>query len=445
MKPIRPENEEKQLQLFKTRLRDFLNMKHSLVEMAGRIDWDYFDLEFGKSFVSDNGRPGLPTRLMVGLTYLKYVHDLSDESLVEGFLENGYWQYFCGYEYFQHELCCDSSSLTRWRKRLGEEGSRKLLSETLRIAHESKMLPARHLEEVIVDTTVQEKNITPPTDAKLLQSARIKLVKEAKEREIQLRQSYERVGKLLAFKQSKYAHAKQYKRSQRAVRKLKTYLGRVVRDIERKVTEPDQKLSELLILSKRLLIQEKGDKHKLYSLHEPHVDCISKGKAHKMYEFGCKTSLISTARSNWIIGVKSYHGNPFDGHTLKTATSEAEQGTGVTIKAIFGDKGYRGSKHWPEKKMVLLSGRRLKPTLQKLLKRRSAIEPIIGHLKQDHRLSRNLLKGKLGDHINAILSASAFNFKKIIRKIKDLFDFIFTNLFPQKYDQNLSFLFVNYN
>lgn len=394
-----------------------------MVKLANRMDWAYFDTQFGPSF-SDQGRPGLPTRLMVGLTYLKHTYDLGDEALVEGFLENAYWQYFCGFEYFQHTFPCDSSSLTRWRKRLGEEGCAKLLSETLRLAHEEKLLKAAHLQEVVADTTVQEKNITHPTDAKLLHRARMKLVRAAKFRKIKLRQSYERVGKLMVFKQSKYAHAKQFKRSRKAVKKLKVYLGRVYRDVRRKCSQPDEELKGLLALSKKLLFQNKDTKNKLYSLHEPDVDCISKGKSHKPYEFGCKTSVISTVVSNWVIGVKSFHGNPYDGATLKASVLDAEVNTGVLVTRVFADKGYRGAKYWPERAEVLISGRkRLKARLKKLLKRRSAVEPIIGHLKHDHRLSRNLLKGKLGDHLNALLAGTAFNLKKLIRHFGSLADF----------------------
>lgn len=428
MRPQTSEVNVPQGQLFKTRLESFLNLHHPFVELSKRMDWDFFDGEFGSTF-TDKGRPGLPTRLMVALTYLKHTYNLSDEVLVEQFLENGYWQYFAGFEYFQHEFPCDSSSLTRWRKRMGEDGCRKLLSETLRLAHASRQLKTSHIAEVIVDTTVQEKNITFPTDAKLLHRARIKLVQAAQARDIALRQSYARVGKVWMFKQSKYAHAKQYKRSKKAVRKLRTYLGRVLRDIERKCPTPDDQLQSLLILTQRLLDQKKDSHHKLYSLHEPHVDCISKGKAHKPYEFGCKSSIVTAARSTWVLGVKSFHGNPYDGSTLKAALTNTEENTGIVITRAFADKGYRGKKHWPEHKHILISGRKkLKPFLQKLLKRRSAIEPIIGHLKHDHRLHRNLLKGMHGDHINAILAGAAFNFRKLLKTCNNFLDFIFYRL-----------------
>lgn len=426
MRPQNPENTLPQRELFKTRLEDFLSPSHPLVQLAHSLDWEYFNREFGASFAAERGRPGLPTRLMAALSYLKHTYNMSDEAVVEEFLENPYWQYFCGFSHFQHEFPCDASSLTRWRKRLGDKGCQKLLSETLRLAHEIKLLKTKHLQDVIADTTVQEKNITHPTDAKLLHRAREKLVKAAKQRGIILRQSYSRVGKFLAFKQSRYAHARQYKRAQRAIRKLRTLLGRVMRDVSRKCPQPDSELKNLLVLSKRLYFQKKETSPKIYSLHEPHVDCISKGKAHKPFEFGCKTSVVTTARSNWVLGVKSFHGNPYDGHTLKAAIQDAEKTTGVTIQNIFVDKGYRGSKHWPKKKLVLLSGRsRLKPLLQKLLKRRSAIEPVIGHMKDDHRLRRNFLKGKQGDHLNAILAGAGFNFRKLFSFLTPIFDFSF--------------------
>ena len=423
MKPQISEHQENQYQLYKTRLESFLNRRHALFVLSHQIDWAYFEQAFGATF-SDRGRPGLPTRLMVALSYLKHSYNLSDEGLVEGFLENAYWQYFCGFEYFQHEFPCDASSLTRWRKRLGEEGIKKLLSETLRLAHRKKLLKGPDLQEVIVDTTVQEKNITHPTDAKLLHRARMKLVKAAKRRGIVLRQSYERVGKLLAFQQGKYAHAKQYKRARRATKRLKTLLGRVYRDIARKCLKPDPQLKNLMILSRRLLFQNKHTPNKLYSLHEPDVECLAKGKAHKPYEFGCKTSVISTAGSIGVIGVKSFHGRPYDGHTLKAALQDAEENTSVEVQRVFADQGYRGSRHWPAAKQVLISGRkRLPKRLKKLLKRRSAIEPIIGHMKSEHRFSRNLLKGRLGDQLNALLAGTGFNFRKLIRYFGSLPNF----------------------
>lgn len=421
MKSQISEQQIPQKQLFGIRLEDFLNKRHPLYQVAGRIDWEFFNHEFGMQF-NDRGRPALSTRLVVALTYLKHTYNLSDEALVEQFLENAYWQFFCGFEYFQHEFPCDSSSLTRWRKRMGEDGCKKLLSETLRMAHEMKILKPKDLSSVVVDTTVQEKNITHPVDAKLLNKAREKLVQMAKERGIVLRQSYRHVGKHLVHQYSRYAHARQFNRAKKPVRKLKTYLGRVYREISRKCGTPDEALKSMMILASRVMRQQKDSKNKVYSLHEPHVECIAKGKSHKPYEFGCKTSFVTTVKSCFVVGVKSFHGNPYDGATLKTAISDAESTTSATIERIFADKGYRGKKYHPKDKLTLISGRRnLLPALQRMLKRRSSIEPIFGHAKHDHRMDRNLLKGTLGDHVNAILAGAAFNFRKLLRFLVDFF------------------------
>jgi IS5 family transposase len=350
--------------------------------------------------------------------------------LIEQFLENAYWQYFCGFEYFQHEFPCDPSSLTRWRKRMGDEGCKKLLSETLRLAHKGKLLKTDDLKSVVVDTTVQEKNISHPTDAKLINKAREKLVQLASERGIKIRQSYKRVGKGLVHQYSRYAHARQFNRAKTTVKKLKTLLGRVFREIDRQNSEMDEKLKGMMGLAVRLLMQSKDSKRKVYSLHEPYVECIAKGKSRTPYEFGCKTSLVTTVKSCWVIGVKSFHENPYDGQTLKDAVLDAEATTGAEIKNIFVDKGYRGKKYHPKDKLTLISGRKgLRPVLQRMLKRRSSIEPIIGHVKHEHRMSRNFLKGKLGDQLNAILAGTAFNFRKLLRALGSFFGKIYIIIF----------------
>jgi len=246
--------------------------------------------------------------------------DLSDEAVVEGWLENPYWQYFCGFEYFQHDFPIDPSSLVRWRKRIGKEGAEFLLQQTLATAKRNGRLKKRHLHKINVDTTVQEKNITFPTDAKLFHRMCERLVKEARKIGVALRQTYVRVGKEILLRQSRYAHAKQFKRAQAQTKRLKTILGRVVRDIGRKCSEPPPKLAELLALAMRLLAQQKESKNKLYSVDAPEVECIAKGKARQRYEFGCKVGVATTSRDNWVIGVQALHGNPYDGRTLSGAS-----------------------------------------------------------------------------------------------------------------------------
>lgn len=416
---MRP-RDQKTLQedLFRMRLTQILNRRHPLYRLADAIDWPIFEKEFGVLFVPDRGRPGLPIRLVVGLHYLKHLYDASDEGVVEVFLENPYWQYFCGQEYFEHEFPCDSTSLVKWRKRVGAEGMEKLLKETLEAARQERVLSVSEMKRVNVDTTVQEKAIAFPTDARLYHKMRRTLVREARRQGIELRQSYERVGKRALFQQGCYGHARQMRRARKETKRLKVYLGRVVRDIERKLTDSNgsMEMREKLSRAHRILDQQRGDSKKLYSVHAPEVECIAKGKAHKKYEFGCKVSVVTTSRRGWVVGIDAWHGNPYDGHTLKEAMAQVERLNGKRPLQAFVDQGYRGSDHHPKDVEVFVSGRRgLKPSLKRWLRRRSAIEPVIGHLKQDHRMERNPLLGKEGDRMHAMLSGSAFNLRKLLR------------------------------
>jgi IS5 family transposase len=402
--------------LFRSRLDQILNDKHPLFRLADSIDWSYFEREFGQYYVENTGRPGKPIRLMVGLHYLKHIYDVSDEAVVEHFVENPYWQYFCGYEYFQHEFPLDPTSLIKWRSRVGPEGIEKLLSSTIDTAIQNKLLRERHFLKVNVDTTVQEKAIAYPTDASLYNRMREKLVKAAQERGIELRQSYPRLSKRALYMKYRYSRARQMKRAQKETRKLKTYLGCVARDIRRKVSEPDEQLKELLLRCDRLLAQERDDKNKLYSIHAPEVECISKGKAHRRYEFGCKVSVATTSRDNWVIGIQALHGNPYDGHTLTDVFSQIERITDRTVKEAYCDLGYRGHNYTGDTEVhIARRGSRVTRSLKKWLKRRNAIEPKIGHLKSDNRMDRNYLKGINGDRINAFLAGCGANLRKLLK------------------------------
>jgi IS5 family transposase len=357
---------------------------------------------------------------MFGLHYLKHAFDESDESVVARLLENGYWQYFCGFEYFIHELPVDPTSMTRWRKRIGPENMEQLLSETLETAKREDYLTKNHMERVNVDTTVQEKAIAYPTDSRLYHKARVLLVKAAKDRGIPLRQSYLRLGKVALIMNSRYAHARQIKRAKKEQKKLKNYLGRVYRNILRNCPQPDEQLAELLANARRLLLQKRSDKNKLYSLHAPEVECIGKGKAHKKYEFGCKVSVVTTSRANWIVGIEALHNNPFDGHTLKGALKQMKRLVGWEADNAYVDKGYKGNPKILGSTNIHLAGRRkksMKPSEWRWFKRRSAIEPVIGHMKNDNRMDRNYLKGTNGDRMNAILAACGFNMRKLLRAI----------------------------
>jgi transposase, IS5 family len=409
-----------QMELFKIPLKKIINLKHPLCVLGATIKWPEFDKAFGPLYSEDKGRPGKPTRLMVGLHYLKHTYNLSDEEVVLQWLENPYWQYFCGNEYFEHEYPIDASSMTRWRQRVSDAGMEKLLGETINAGLDIGVLKKASIKKLNVDTTVQEKAISFPTDAKLYHRMRAKLVDLSREHGVKLRQSYTRRSKYSLYMRGRYTNCRQMKRANRELKSLKNYLGRVVRDIERKVVGNDKMkgvFSEPLTLARRILSQKRQDKDKVYSIHAPEVECISKGKAHKKYEFGCKVSVAATSRECFIVGMKAHHGNPYDGHTLRESVLQAESITGFKAKDVYVDRGYRGH-DYKGQALVHIAGRgtrRLRTSIRKWLKRRSAIEAVIGHAKTDGRLGRNYLIGRRGDNTNAILSGCGYNMRKLLK------------------------------
>ncbi len=426
---MKPEKTDNSPQLFQSSLEAIINLDHPLAQMANAIDWDDLDKNMGECYAADMGRPGNATRLMVGLHYLKHAFDESDESVVARWLENPYWQYFCGYKYMQHEFPIHPTSMTKWRNRLGADRMECLLKETINTAKREKYLKPSEATKVIVDTTVQEKAIAFPTDARLYIKAIKKLNKLSRQLNIKLRQSYVRASKKAFFAQGRYARASQYKRAKKQTRKLQTYLGRLIRDIKRKVINPEQPLKIMLERAEKILNQQRKDKNKLYSLDAPEVECIGKGKAHKKYEFGCKVSVCLTHKNNWITVCDALHGNPFDGHTLKSTLDKSESITGIVAKEIYVDNGYNG--HGVENSAVYIKGKKRKgltAAIKRKLKRRSAIEPSIGHLKSDNRMNRNHLKGELGDKLNAILAAAGYNFRKLLKAFCDALDLLENNL-----------------
>jgi transposase, IS5 family len=416
MKP-RSRPESSQLQLFQAQLEQLLNHDHPLFVLAGQIDWARFDTALSECYSPDQGAPAKAVRLLVGLHYLKHAFNESDESLVERWVENPYWQYFCGFETMQHELPLHPTSLTKWRQRVGADKLVELLGETVALALRAHHVTEQELARVNVDTTVEEKNITYPTDSKLLHKAIVKLGQAAKQRALPLRQTYVRVAKKAGIMAGRYAHAKQFQRMRRELRKLRTWLGRVIRDVRRKLPQPDEALETLLQLCERLHVQQPSDSNKLYSLHEPEVQCISKGKARQRYEFGQKVTVATTNASNWMVGVKLCEGSPYDGHTLAAAITTIEQTTGVPVTDAYVDKGYRGHDYQGDAAVHIAgsSTKKLSRRQKKRRKRRSAVEPKIGHLKSDNRLGRCFLKGLTGDAINVILAAAGSNLQKLLR------------------------------
>ena len=420
---MKPKSRSKgQDDLFQPRLADIIDPRHELVLLGERIDWQWLEDQVEPLF-AECGRPANPTRLMVGLHLLKHMQGISDEEVVERWRENPYWQAFCGEEHFQHRFPIERSGMTHWRQRLGAERLEALLQESLRVAHDTKALHIRDLERVAVDTTVQPKNVTHPTDWKLLRRAIVELGKMAKSHGVPLRQSYVRVSKHLEIKAGRYAHAKQFGRMNRCLRKLRTYLGRLERDIRRKIEGDDalqEVFGEVLTKAMRLRFQRRQDSDKIYSWHAPEVECIGKGKAHKPYEFGCKVSVATTVNAakggHFVLQSRALHGRPFDGHTLAGAIEDIRRITGVEPKRIYVDKGYRGHNH-PRKFRVFRSGQKrgVVGVIKKELRRRAAVEPLIGHMKNDGHLSRNYLKGTEGDAINAVLCGAGHNFRLLLR------------------------------
>ena len=414
-----------QRDLFRARLDQIVDMDHPLARLGKTIDWGFLEQRFGAVYADVPGRPPLSTRLMAGLAILKHMHDLSDEALCDRWLENPYFQLFCGEEFFAHKLPFDRSSLTRWRQRMGEEKLSALVQESLSVATRTGAASPKDFAKVIVDTTVQEKAVAFPTDAKLMHRARERLVRLAKKHGVALRQSYERIGKHALIAHQRYAHAKQFKRAGKALRKIRTFLGRVERDIARRI-KSSEALRDVfrrpLYLAERVREQrQKSRGRKVYSLHAPEVECIGKGKAHRPYEFGVKVSVATTLfRSRggqFVAHVQALPGNPYDGHTLAQVIPDMEKQIGVSISRIVADRGYRGHNAPPEHKFsVFIAGQRRRVTeaIKRELRRRSAVEPVIGHLKSDHRMGRNFLAHAQGDAINAVLAAAGYNFRRLL-------------------------------
>lgn len=402
-------------------LEDTLSAKHPLYILANRVDWHQFEKAFTPFYCLDNGRPAKPIRLMVGLLILKHIRDISDESVVEQWSENLYYQYFCGFQEFVASVPCESSELVHFRNRIGEWGIELIFKESIRINGDDS-----NDDEVNADTTVQEKNITFPTDSKLHKKIIKKTLKIVKDTKSPLRQSYTRTLKKLSIAQRFRNHPKNKSKAGKADKKVKTIAGRLVRELERNLS-PDSVHQKTILFFKKVLSQTRNSKNKFYSLHEPDVLCISKGKEHKKYEFGNKVSIVKTQNTGVIVGAMGFR-NEFDGHTLTPALEQVRRLVGKEPKTASVDRGYRGNTQigstriqiptpFNDKKQTKYEQKKLKEAHRK----RAAIEPVIGHLKTDHRLGRNFYRGIVGDNINIMLAAAAFNFKRMMNKWKTSF------------------------
>lgn len=421
---------ENKLQMsFYSTFEEQLSPGHPLYILANQIEWQRFEEAFKSLYSADKGRPAKPVRLMVSLLILKHLRNLSDESVVEQWSENSYYQYFSGLDKFSAAPPCEASELVHFRKRIGEQGIELILEESIKVnGDDSKD------NHVSVDTTVQEKNITFPTDAKLHKKIIRKCKQIARKEELPVRQSYTVTLKKLGIAQRFRNHPRNKKKALKADRKVKTIAGRLVRELERNLPPESVYLTELELF-KRVLAQRRRDSQKIYSLHEPEVLCISKGKEHKKYEFGNKVSIVHTQHTGVIVGAMSFR-SQYDGHTLAEAISQVERFVGKAPLIATADRGYRGNTRIGDTLVQIpkpFNGKKLsrygQQKLRKSFRRRAAIEPVIGHLKTDHRLSRNFYKGIQGDNINIMLSAAAFNFKRMINIWKRIFFVLFYKLF----------------
>jgi len=391
------------------------------VLLAKKINWESIEESLSMYYCTDNGRPSIPIRKIAGVLLLRRMFNLSDERAIGQWQENPYWQYFCGEVYFQHRAPFDPTELIKFRKRIGEEGAEKLLKLSIDLFDKKEIED----KEALVDTTVQEKNITFPTDTKLEKKIIEKCREIAKKEGLKLHQSYVRTIPQLMIDQRFREHPKRRKRARQAARSIHTIAGRMVRDVERKL--PAHKQSEYfhdLLIFNMILQQQKSDKGKIYSIHEPHVRCIAKGKEAKKYEFGNKSSFVKTRGSGIIIGAMSFTENLYDGDTLEPQLQQVERLTGRLPNVAIVDRGYRGRKEIYSvnivmpKKLPATANSYQKQKIRKQFRARTGIEPTIGHIKHDHRMNRNFLSGIIGDKINTILAAAGYNLMKMLSRLK---------------------------
>lgn len=431
-----------QLEMFKTPLKHFIKENHQLVCLSNKIPWDELEFELSVYYCKDNGRPSVPIRTIAGILILKRMFNESDESVLDRWVENPYWQYLSGEVYFQHELPFDRTELIKFRKRIGEEGAEKILKMSILLFDKKEIQE----KEVLIDTTVQEKNITYPTDVKLHKRIIEQCRAIANEEGIKLRQIFKRELKQLMIDQRFHNHPKRRKKALAAQRRIRTIAGKILRDLERKM-DPEKEFlySERLDIFHAILNQKRNSTNKIYSIHQPYVNCISKGKEAKKYEFGNKSSIVKTIKSGIIVGALAFTDNIYDGDTLEPQLEQVERLTGYKPKKGIVDRGYRGRKNilgvqiLIPKKLPNWVTRYQKQKIRKYFRARAGIEPVIGHLKHDHRMNRNYLLDEIGDKTNTILAAAGFNLKKMLQRLKAEANYLVVCIY-----QYMSIYHVNY-
>jgi transposase, IS5 family len=445
---------------FRSRIDGMINLRHPLAVLATRLPWGVIEAALAPKFEhkeragqliesqdmlgptatlvgagrSNAGRPRRTIRLMASLLYLKHSFNLSDKDVCERWSESPLWQFFSGSEYYEHRLPCDATQIGRFRHDIGEEGLEQLLKATIDTAVSAAAVKPEALERVTVDTTVQEKAIAHPVDSRLLEIARHKVTSSARRCGIQLKQTFAKEGKELRRKAGGYAHAKQFRRLKRTVKRQRTVLGIVMREVQRKLEAPGftstnaKALSDLMMWlerAERVRTQKINDKNKLYALHAPEVECIGKGKARKPYEFGVKAAVVISHQAGLVVGARSFPGNPYDGHILSAILEQSTnllQDVAVKIKVVVADLGFRGVDADNPDVQIIHRGKfkSLNPQQKTWLRRRQAVEPAIGHLKADHRMDRCWLKGAQGDALHTLGCAAGYNLRWLLRAIAKL-------------------------
>ena len=430
-----------QLEMFKTVLVSFINQEHELCLLAKKIDWASLEKEFAPLY-GTVGRPSIPIRTIVGLILLKQMYNLGDDTVVERYLENPYWQHFCGEIYFQYRLPFDPSDFVHFRHRIGKDGMEKIFKQSIDLFGEDMI--RKEVKEIRVDTTVQEKNITYPTDRKLYEKTIEYCKRIADKKGIKLKRTYTREIKKLKYQLRFARKPKNYKKLMKTQNKLHRIAIKIYSDLVTQMNPIPRKDFEEFNTMYRVLTQTREDKNKIYSIHEPEVLCIAKGKEHKPYEFGNKNSFAYTHKTGIIVGALAIEGNVFDGHTLKPQLEQVKELTNGKTKKAIVDRGYKGQDRIGYTEVVLPNTRKkesyyLKKQREARCRSRTGIEGLISHLKQDHRMLRNYLKGTAGDQINTLLAASAYNMMKWMRLKQEGFFIIFWRI----YYRTLSFVPVN--
>ena len=450
--------EKTQRDLFRPLLRDIIDPKHELALLADRIDWDYFEKSFSPLY-SNVGQPGVPIRLMVGCLLLKQMENLGDETLAKQWIQNPYMQYFCGMRCFEHQFPFDPSDFVHFRKRIGETGFEKIFTYSVQAHMEEekgtgKAAPLTNAKWHLSDTTVQENNTTYPTDAKLYRKVINGCNRIAEEAGIKLRRSYRRESKQLLRDSYNGNHPGRMKRAKKARKRLKTIANTQIRDIQRKMNAVQTaSYQDRLELYRRAVNQQPHDQNKVYSLHKPFTRCISKGKAHKQYEFGNKIGIIVTGNKGYkiITAVKAFIDNPYDGHTVEPLLEQMERNGHVLPKEIVYDRGGRGRKEIKGVKVIIpdtpkrTDTKYMKQEKRKRFRSRAGIEAIIGHLKSDFGMAQNYLQGEAGIQINALMSCAAWNMKKLMAVVNEKAVRFFVRFFFRPFLYDFFGLFAAYS